>query len=332
MFTQQLLARAIRAATPPRSRLLAPARRPIQSWARQIQDLQTCEYDTVDARQITLLDLTLNPKRDPSDRLNLCSEGQPLPPVWHLVLFPPRIPEGDLAPDGYDQDLAPPEPFRKRMWAGGSFEWIKGNELRIGQRVEQKLTVEKVEEKKGARGDMVLVWQKREVSNEKGLAVAERRCLAYMKLDFPSGETSAKRAGKGGAREPDFGTCVVPSPITLFRYSALTFNSHFIHLDKAYTRDFEGYPDRLVHGPLTCTYLAGLAHEHTPPGKYMSRLEYRAVAPIIVDTPINLMARMLEKATSGALTPSVDGKDGMDLWACTDDTIAMKASVTLESK
>lgn len=40
--------------------------------------------------------------------------------------------------------------------------------------------------------------------------------------------------------DPDYRLEYVPGPTTLFRFSALTFNSHAIHLDREYARG-EGY-------------------------------------------------------------------------------------------
>ena len=48
----------------------------------------------------------------------------------------------------------------------------------------------------------------------------------------------------------------------LFRFSALTFNSHRIHYDRAYTCEIEGYRGLVVHGPLTATLLLELAQQH----------------------------------------------------------------------
>ena len=44
----------------------------------------------------------------------------------------------------------------------------------------------------------------------------------------------------------------------LFRYSALTMNSHRIHYDQPYVTGTEGYPGLVVHGPLTATLLLDL--------------------------------------------------------------------------
>ena len=43
---------------------------------------------------------------------------------------------------------------------------------------------------------------------------------------------------------------IVPDPVLLFRYSALTFNGHRIHYDRPYVTEVEGYPGLIVHGPL----------------------------------------------------------------------------------
>jgi len=40
----------------------------------------------------------------------------------------------------------------------------------------------------------------------------------------------------------EFSFSYTPSLTTLFRFSALTFNGHHIHLDKDYAQKVEGYP------------------------------------------------------------------------------------------
>lgn len=39
----------------------------------------------------------------------------------------------------------------------------------------------------------------------------------------------------------DFKLNYTPTPTTLFRFSALTFNGHLIHLDRDYAQKVEGY-------------------------------------------------------------------------------------------
>lgn len=47
-----------------------------------------------------------------------------------------------------------------------------------------------------------------------------------------------------GLPQPDFSLEFTPSPTTLFRFSALTFNGHRIHLDRDYAHESEGYPGK----------------------------------------------------------------------------------------
>ena len=47
-----------------------------------------------------------------------------------------------------------------------------------------------------------------------------------------------------GLPDPDFVFEYLPTPTMLFRFSALTFNAHLIHLDKQYANEVEGYPGK----------------------------------------------------------------------------------------
>ncbi len=62
----------------------------------------------------------------------------------------------------------------------------------------------------------------------------------------------------------------------MFRFSAATFNSHRIHYDQSYAREIEGYPDLVVHGPLTATKLADFAARHGE----LSHFDFRGTAPL----------------------------------------------------
>jgi 3-methylfumaryl-CoA hydratase len=71
---------------------------------------------------------------------------------------------------------------------------------------------------------------------------------------------------------------LVPDPVMLFRYSALTFNSHRIHYDRSYAEHEEGYPGLVVHGPLIATLLM----DHFLRQRFSERVagyDFRAMAP-----------------------------------------------------
>ena len=80
---------------------------------------------------------------------------------------------------------------------------------------------------------------------------------------------------------------IVPDDVLLFRYSALTFNSHRIHYDRRYATEAEGYPGLVVHGPLLATLLADLLRRHGV-GENLSRFEFRARRPLFDIAPFDV--------------------------------------------
>jgi 3-methylfumaryl-CoA hydratase len=109
---------------------------------------------------------------------------------------------------------------------------------------------------------------------------------------------------------------VRPDPVLLFRYSALTFNSHRIHYDRAWAMEVEGYPGLVVHGPLTTTLLIDFARDRNP-GRRIVGYTTQARAPLFDDAPFELRGR-----------PA--GEKRCELWAVTPGgTVAMSADVEL---
>jgi 3-methylfumaryl-CoA hydratase len=110
---------------------------------------------------------------------------------------------------------------------------------------------------------------------------------------------------------------VTPDPVLLFRFSALTFNSHRIHYDRAWAMEVEGYPGLVVHGPLTTTLLIDFARDQNP-GRRITAYATQARAPLFDTAPFELRGR-----------PAANGR-GCELWAVTPEgTIATSAEVEL---
>jgi 3-methylfumaryl-CoA hydratase len=66
--------------------------------------------------------------------------------------------------------------------------------------------------------------------------------------------------------------------VLLFRYSAVTFNGHRIHYDRAYATQVEAYPGLVVHGPLLATLLQAFAEQSS--GAKLRRFAFRGAAPL----------------------------------------------------
>jgi 3-methylfumaryl-CoA hydratase len=83
---------------------------------------------------------------------------------------------------------------------------------------------------------------------------------------------------------------LVPRSVLLFRFSAVTNNAHRIHYDHPYATEVEGYPDLVVHGPLTALLLAEFAHSRT---RVDARtISFRARAPLFANHRLWLTAHV----------------------------------------
>lgn len=72
---------------------------------------------------------------------------------------------------------------------------------------------------------------------------------------------------------------ILPDAVTLFRFSALTYNAHRIHYDRNYARDIECYPGLVVHGPFTAMRLALFASE-AHGGAPLRAFTFRGTSPL----------------------------------------------------
>jgi 3-methylfumaryl-CoA hydratase len=204
----------------------------------------------------------------------------------HWCLAPPAAPMAELAPDGHRAKglLLPLVALPRRMWAGGEVESLLP--LEIGARVRRKSIIADIAFKQGRSGALCFVTVRHELETSAGLAIRERHDIVYREA------ASAKAAKPAPAPEPrrqaTHSWSVTPTPVMLFRYSALTFNGHRIHYDHPYATGVEGYPGLVVHGPLQATLLFNLAA--TVGRKVPPYFRYRALAPLTGEGAFNACA------------------------------------------
>jgi len=214
--------------------------------------------------------------------------GAPLPPLYHWLYFLPLAPTSDLDIDGHPKrgGFLPPVTLPRRMWAASDVTF--SGPIAIGAPATQTSVIEDVAEKQGRSGPLVFVTIRHEVSGADGLAVTDRQTVVYR--DAPSGGAEAPAAGKPAPAESDFSRVVTPSAALLFRYSALIFNAHRIHYDAPYTKEVEGYPGLVVHGPLLATLLTDLVRRALDDAA-IARFRFRAVKPVFDTAPFTLCGR-----------------------------------------
>lgn len=70
------------------------------------------------------------------------------------------------------------------------------------------------------------------------------------------------------------------SPVALFRFSALTFNAHVIHYNETATRETEGHPNVVVHGPLNLINILDYWRDMYSGDKQLREISYRAMSPL----------------------------------------------------
>lgn len=208
---------------------------------------------------------------DPAHR-----DGDALPPAWHYICFHEAVPLSRTGPDGHPATDAttPPFPGDRRMWAGSRMRFE--SPIRVGERLTKVTTISDISAKEGATGPLHFITTVEDVLGEDGrLTTREERTRVYR---GPSGAGSQRRR-HGPPAEPRWSRTVEPSAVLLFRYSALTMNSHRIHYDHDYARGVEGHPGLLVHGPLLMTLLLDLLRREMPDAAPTS-MDLRALAPV----------------------------------------------------
>jgi len=252
------------------------------------------EHDTITHWPIRAMNATL----DRAARAPV--PGDELPPAWHWLYFLEAREASGIAADGHPErgDFLPPVPLPRRMWAGGRIQWHQP--LRAGDTATRKSEIVSVEPKSGRTGILVFVTVRHTISTDAGVNLVEEHDIVYRE---------AARAGESGpAPRPGPATAawrrlLRPDEVMLFRYSALTFNSHRIHYDVPYVTGAEGYPGLVVHGPLQATLLLDLAQEHAPAGRRIVGFDYRALSPTFAGAPLAICGQ-----------PSADGS-GTQVWA-----------------
>lgn len=272
----------------------------LQDWIGRSQDIQ----DTITEVPVKAMAAVLD--------LAPLEAGAALPPLWHWLYFLPTVPTSALEADGHGTvngeggGFLPPAPLPRRMWAGTRAHFHQP--LHIGEPVRRHSRIIDVVKKQGRSGALVIITVLHEVHGPNGLAITEEQDLVYREAAIP-GNGSAPPLPAPAA--PQWSREMQADPVLLFRYSALTFNSHRIHYDLPYTTEVEAYPGLLVHGPLILTLLVEtLRREH--PDAAIRTLSMRALRPLFHNRPFRLQGRLVDKGRQAQLW-SLDEHDAVTM-------------------
>ena len=192
-----------------------------------------------------------------------------------------------LANDGHAKkgDFLPPVPLPRRMWAGSRIEYR--SPLCIGDDARRESTIVNIQHKSSGDDAKIFVTLQHEIFVDDRLAIREEQDIVYRNPVVASAKAATSRPE---TLTPEWRESVHPDAVLLFRYSALTFNAHRIHIDREYAMQEEGYPGLVVHGPLTATLLLNLmARERS--GIDVRTLEIRAQRPLFDTQEFQLAGR-----------------------------------------
>jgi 3-methylfumaryl-CoA hydratase len=223
--------------------------------------------DVVTASPLVALSALLD-RDDPAP-----APGDAAPPLAHWLYFLPAYRQSAAGADGHAArgEFLPPVPLPRRMWAGSRIEFARP--LEVGAPVERRSRIAAVTPKEGRSGPLVFVTVRHEVSDARGVVIADEHDIVYRGEGGSAAAPTPAPGGEAWRRE------VRPDPLLLFRYSAVTFNGHRIHYDHPYATLVEGYPGLVVHGPLIATLLVDLLRREVP-GVALRTFTFRALRPL----------------------------------------------------
>ncbi len=211
-----------------------------------------------------------------------------LPPLWHWLYFLEAAPQSEIGPDGHPATggFMPPVPNPRRMFAGARSRFLQA--LLLDAPAQLKETIVSVQKKQGGQGDLYLVTVSYDYSQQGETCISEQRDFIYLpgRSSGAVGELSEELID---VEAGDWQQEVSADSVRLMRFSALTFNSHRIHYDREYARTSEGYPELVVHGPLTAIWLAELCRQEA--GKPLATFSFRARAPLFAEQAIRLRGK-----------------------------------------
>ena len=224
----------------------------------------------------------------------------PQPPIMpqgiHFALCAPQAPTHALGEDGHParddspQSFLPPFPRPRRMWASSDIRFIAP--IALGAAIERTSRVASITEKDGGTGKLAFVNVEHETRSNGTLSVRETQTLVYREAAAPDAPLSPPEPGEGtfDAGLWDAARTLTPDPRLLFRYSALTFNTHRIHYDAPYAQEIERYRGLVVHGPLMASLLLQLAANELGENR-LRGFSFRGVSPAIAGEPLHLVMR-----------------------------------------
>ncbi|MGD2096886.1 MAG: hypothetical protein PVG35_04850 [Desulfobacterales bacterium] len=245
-------------------------------------------------------------------------KGDIVPKLWHWLFFLPHVKASEEGIDGHPKTggfIPTIAGFDRRMWAGSRFWFHK--ELYAAKYARKKSRVVSVTEKEGRSGKLGFVLVRHEVYQDSHHILSEEHDIVYKQA--PESETTVAGVNatlRAPAKTPQWSETIKPSPVLLFKYSALTFNGHRIHYDREFCKNLFGFPGLVVQGPLIATLLIELLRKHMPDARVLE-YSFRIKGPLF-----DFQTFKIEGCRKGEI---------VSLWTVNDsglETVSAQAKIT----
>jgi len=256
------------------------------------------------------------------EHMDVPSLGGMVAPGYHQVSHKRLEPESHLCDDGAQLKYSPGEEYKYRVWSGGSMQFRKAFVPYTDKpctAIEQFLSCRTFRKSEhDASSCWVQIGQDFRLPNWKNSwppfdfpragqdILDEKKGLVFYQ-DIP--ELLKSKDHNKGPVSPVPGQAhrsitVMPTPAMLFRFSALTLNSHAIHLDREYTRSVYGMPDLVVQGPLTSVLMLELLRtlftelgQERQTDYFIKQFTYRNLKPLWVNEEITIGCKVVPDDT-----------------------------------
>lgn len=211
--------------------------------------------------------------------------GVDLPPHWFSMFFADIARQSDLREDGHAIGgvVLPPIPMPRRMGAGRRLKVM--SRLRAAEPALRKSEVVDIVPKTGRSGS-IFVLTLRNTIEQAGKVVAVDEFDAIYREATPPGEKTTATVPAAAPSDQAWGDTILLSETLVFRYSAITWNSHRIHYDADYARSVEGYQHTVQNGGLTMQLMIDAALKRAP--SELRSLTARLTYPLWVGDPVSI--------------------------------------------
>ena len=235
--------------------------------------------------------------------------GSALPPLWHWAFSQEPSTQREIGEDGHPKKggFLPPISLPRRMFAGSRLSFNRP--LIVGETYRGRASIDNISMKRGKSGKLAFVKVEHRITRDDGST-----CLSeYQDIVYREASTSAqqpKPAASGDNNDWDWEEKMVADPVFLFRYSAVTYNSHRIHYDLPYATEVEGYPGLVVHGPLLATLMTKSVGNRIRNAQLAS-FEFAGKTPVFGGSEFKVVGRRLPNSNRVETAILINGSMAM---------------------